>query len=67
MASYTNGDGFNSREELPHQIQRRFDQMDANGDGSVDENEIDEILRYLHLQPVGRVGQGRPRGPGKQI
>lgn len=67
MASDANGDGFISREELPQQMQRRFDQMDANGDGSVDENEIDEMLRNRPGQPGGRVGQGRPRGPGRQI
>jgi len=41
MASDANGDGFISRKELPQQMQRRFDQMDANGDGSVDENGFD--------------------------
>ena len=67
MASDANGDGFISREELPQQMRRRFDQMDANGDGSVEENEIDEMLRNRPGQPGGRVGQGRPRGPGRQI
>ena len=41
--------------------------MDADGTGSIDENEIDEIPRNLPRQLVDRVGRGRPRDPGSQI
>ena len=44
LDSDANGDGKISREELPAQMQRRFEQMDTNGDGFADESEIDEML-----------------------
>ncbi len=68
MRADTNGDGLVSKEELPEQMQRRFDQMDANRDGLVDESEIDEMLKNRPQQTGGqRGGQGRPRGPNRDI
>lgn len=45
LDSDTNDDGKLTKEELPAQMQRRFEQMDANGDGFADESEIDEMLK----------------------
>ncbi|MGY8693792.1 MAG: hypothetical protein ACKVGW_06290 [Verrucomicrobiia bacterium] len=51
-------------------MKRRFEQMDANSDGFVDEAEIDAMLQNRPTQPGGRRpgqgpgrGQGRPGGP----
>lgn len=59
LYSDANNDGLISREELPEQMQRRFNQMDADGNGSVDEEEIDAMIRN---RPQGGPGQGRNRG-----
>ena len=68
MGADSDGDGLLSKEELPEQMQRRFDQMDADGSGSVDESEIDEMLKNRPAPPGGqRAGQGRTRGPGGRI
>ncbi len=64
MGGDSNGDGLISKEELPAQMQQRFEQMDVNSDGFVDEKEIDEMLRN---RPAPRSGQGRPRGAGGRI
>lgn len=45
LSSDTNGDGKLAKEELPAQMQRRFEQMDANDDGFADESEIDQMLK----------------------
>jgi len=47
MGSDANGDSKISKEELPTQMQRRFDQMDSNGDGFAEESEIDEMLKNM--------------------
>ncbi len=64
MGADSDNDRLISKEELPAQMQQRFEQMDANGDGFVDEQEIDEMLRN---RPAPRSGQGRPRGAGGRI
>jgi hypothetical protein len=52
------GDGRVTKQEAPERMQRFFDHMDSNGDGAIDEAEIEEMRnRY-------RGGPGSGRGPG---
>ena len=36
----TNGDGRLTVDEMPERLHQRFQHMDTNGDGALDENEI---------------------------
>ena len=47
------GDGEITREELPERMQRRFDRVDTNQNGVLDENELQQGMRG------GRGGRGR--------
>ena len=47
-------DGQISKEEAPERLKQRFDQIDSNGDGFIDEKEL-QAMR-------GRMRRGR--GPG---
>ncbi|MBI4602617.1 MAG: hypothetical protein HY721_11720, partial [Planctomycetes bacterium] len=50
------GDKKLTREEVPERMQSMFERLDSNGDGSIDEAEIQEMRR--------RFREGRPGGPG---
>jgi Ca2+-binding EF-hand superfamily protein len=43
----TNGDGKLSKEEAPAMIKDRFDRIDANSDGFIDENEMRQMFRRM--------------------
>jgi Ca2+-binding EF-hand superfamily protein len=43
----TNGDGKVSRNEAPGRLRKNFDQVDANGDGYLDPDELRKALREL--------------------
>ena len=55
------GDGKLSQDEVPERMQRRFDFMDANGDGYVDEDEMAAIGERIRQRGPGA---GRPQGSG---
>lgn len=70
-------DGKIAREELPEQLQDRFDTMDANGDGYIDAAEQEKAFAGMRGMRGGRRGAfggggrrggqgggGRGRGPG---
>jgi len=52
------GDEKLSRNEIPEQMSRRWDQMDANTDGFLDREELSSF------RPGGPGGPGQRRGPG---
>ena len=60
MQRDSDGDGKLSLEEVPPPMQQRFEQMDANGDGFLDEQEL-SALRGGRGGPPGGPGG---RGPG---
>ncbi len=67
MENDSDGDGKISREELPEGMQRRFDFMDANADGFLDESDMAELRdRFRDRRRSGGPGRGGPgrRGPG---
>jgi Ca2+-binding EF-hand superfamily protein len=57
------GDGVVSRAEAPERMQDRFDQIDANGDGAIDSQEID-AMRSRFGGPGGDRPRGERGGPG---
>ncbi len=61
MQRDTDGDGKLSIEEIPPQMQERFEQMDANGDGFLDQQEI-SALGGRRGGPRGGPGSGGPGG-----
>ena len=57
------GDDRVTRDELPERMQRRFEFMDANQDGFLDDSDMEE-MRNRFREGRGRGGRGRgPRGP----
>ena len=52
MERNANGDGRIERDNLPQEMQARFDRMDANDDGDVDEDELEAMAE--------RMGRRRP-------
>jgi Ca2+-binding EF-hand superfamily protein len=52
------GDGKISRDEMPEQMRQRFDRIDENGDGLIDETEIEAMANRF------RGGQGQAPGRG---
>ena len=52
FAADADGDGRISREEAPERMERSFDRMDSNGDGFIDEEEIERMRkRFQNRQP----------------
>jgi outer membrane protein assembly factor BamB len=49
----TNQDGKLSREEMPQEFLARFDASDKNGDGVIDETEIDTAFQHENNQAAG--------------
>lgn len=56
-----NGDGKLSREELPQQLRKNFDRVDANKDGSISLSEHNAIARRQGQRPAA-AGRGVPEG-----
>lgn len=56
----TDGDGRISRDEAPRRMQRRFDFMDGNGDGFIDEAEVKQMRERF------RSGRGRRQRPDQR-
>ena len=48
-----NGDGRISLEEAPDRLQERFESMDANDDGYIDEDEMKRLLERMRRRPGG--------------
>ena len=57
MKSDTDGDGKISKDEAPEWMRSRFDSMDADGDGFIDEAEIAEMRK--RFRPPGQGGAPR--------
>ena len=57
------GDGKITRDELPTQMQPRFDRMDQNGDGVIDEKEI-EAMANRFQRGGGQPRRAQPPGGG---
>lgn len=56
----TNGDGTLTKAELPERLQSRFDQFDADGDGSVDPGEFQKAMSAARKGRTGRPSAGGP-------
>ena len=56
-----NGDGKISKEEAPDQLKERFDRIDSNGDGQLDEAELKVMFERMR-EAGGRQAGGRPAG-----
>jgi Ca2+-binding EF-hand superfamily protein len=54
----TDGDGQVSKDEAPERMSSFFDSLDGNGDGFIDQTEVDEMRSRFGG------GGGRPGGPG---
>src|SRR5687767_8735202 len=46
-----NKDGFLDRSEVPEQLKKRFDRVDANGDGKLSKEELQKVAGRLGNQP----------------
>ena len=55
MQRDSDGDGKLSMDEVPPQMERRFDQLDTNGDGFLERDELSS-LRSRGRGPGGRGG-----------
>jgi Ca2+-binding EF-hand superfamily protein len=53
-----NGDGKLQKDELPHGLQQRFDELDTNHDGALDESELKAILPRLMRRLQEEQGPG---------
>ena len=60
----TDGDGKISKDEAPAQMKNFFDNMDANGDGFIDSDEMAKMRQAR--QRSGRAGGGPAAGDGAQ-
>ncbi|MHC4955203.1 MAG: hypothetical protein ACYTGZ_15220 [Planctomycetota bacterium] len=56
----TDGDGKLSKEEAPGPMKERFDEMDKNSDGFVDEKELAELHKGRGEAKGGEGGEARP-------
>ncbi len=61
-----NSDGKITLDEMPEQMRQRFDRIDQNGDGEIDEAEIEAMSNRDRGQPRGR-GQSPGRGGQERI
>jgi Ca2+-binding EF-hand superfamily protein len=63
-----NGDGKLQKDELPPRLAERFDELDTNHDGALDESEIKAILPQLlrRLQNAGTQGAVAPGSAANQ-
>ncbi|MCA9264435.1 MAG: HlyD family efflux transporter periplasmic adaptor subunit [Planctomycetales bacterium] len=59
----SDGDGRVSKDEAPERMQNFFDRMDPNGDGFIDQAEVDE-MRSRFGGGRGGPGRGGPEGGG---
>ncbi len=57
-----NGDGKLSKEEAPDRLKERFDVLDANEDGFLDDSELQKIAERLREQFRNRPEAARPAG-----
>lgn len=64
MSFDKNGDKKISKDEMPERMQERFDQMDTNKDGFIDETEMASLQGRFGQRPGGEAG--RPGGQGRQ-
>ncbi|QGJ69470.1 Hypothetical protein PBC10988_11520 [Planctomycetales bacterium 10988] len=72
FAGDTNGDKKLTREEAPERMRERFDEVDTNSDGFVDEAEVQQMFQNFRGPGGGQGGPGgrfrgrgdRERGPG---
>ena len=60
MSQDKNGDGKVTKEEMPERMQRVFDQVDADKDGAITEEEAKAFAKKLGSRGPG--GKGGPRG-----
>ena len=59
MSFDADGDGGVTRDELPEWMQRRFDPMDENRDGTIDADEAQAAAeRMARFRESGRPGRG---------
>ena len=56
----SDGDGKISKEEAPERMRERFDQIDTNGDGFIDEAEQKALIENMRRRFAE--GGGRPEG-----
>ena len=49
-----NGDGKISLEEAPDPVRQRFEQMDANKDGFIDQSEIEKMMQRWAVSDAGK-------------
>jgi multidrug efflux pump subunit AcrA (membrane-fusion protein) len=54
------GDGRVSKEEAPERMQQFFDRIDSNGDGAIDQAEIDQMQSRFGGGPAAGRGPGGP-------
>ena len=47
MEADANGDGKLSKDEAPEALRQRFDRMDRNSDGFIDQNELQQMGRRV--------------------
>ena len=62
-----NGDGKLQKDELPPALQQRFDELDTNHDGALDESELKAILPRLMRRLQEERGQGGAGGPERAL
>ena len=56
------GDGKLSKEETPERMRERFDQIDTNDDGQIDDSELKKAMgRFLRRRRGERPGPPRER------
>jgi Ca2+-binding EF-hand superfamily protein len=58
-----NGDGKLQKDELPERLQARFEELDTNHDGFLDQSELKDVLRRFEARAAG-LGEGAKGRPG---
>lgn len=59
----TDGDGKISKEEAPERMRENFERFDANGDGFIDQSDMEKMME--RFREGGRRPQGEEKQPGK--